>query len=151
MTAVIFSHKGTLDKFIGDAIMATFGTPYASEDYADDARAAVAAARGMQQVLVEFNAEQRENNRAELSIGIGLHTGEVFAGMIGRGDLLEYTVIGDTVNTASRIESLCKKFKTDLIISEAVYKAVDDKESWQRLPAVKVKGKADVIRAYRSA
>jgi len=148
MLQVIFKNGGTLDKFIGDAIMATFGTPEVSPDPLADSRNAVSAALGMLEELENFN-RQSGGERPEIRIGIGLHTGEVFAGNIGSGNTLEYTVIGDTVNTASRIESLCKKFDAAMIISAEVYAEAGDLVEAERLPRVKVKGKDIPLTVYK--
>lgn len=137
----VFSHNGTVDKFIGDAIMATFGTPVPSTISGEDASNAVLAAFSFLESVVEFNLQN--DSMPQIEIGIGIHTGEVFAGNIGSGQRLEYTVLGDAVNTASRIESLCKKLSSNLIISEAVYNELDNelKSRFSKQPMVRVKGK----------
>ena len=109
LTNAIFEHGGTLDKYIGDSIMAVFGTPRPDPEPGADSRAALHAGLAMRRELDAYNVERRAAGLQEIAIGIGLHTGEVFAGNIGYAGRMEYTVIGDAVNTASRIESLCKK------------------------------------------
>jgi len=99
MTAIIFEHEGTLDKYLGDGIMALFGAPLALHN---DAEAAVRAAAGMQRSLEELNAQ---SNRPPLQIGIGIHTGEAIVGYLGTERRMEYSAIGDTVNVASRLTS----------------------------------------------
>ncbi len=151
MSAAIFENGGTLDKFIGDAIMATFGTPRPHPEPGQDARNALAAARGMLAALAEFNAVREARGEGAVKIGIGLHTGDVFAGNVGSEERLEFTVIGDAVNTASRIESLCKKVNATLLISEQVYEAAGRPADAEQLPRVRVKGKEDALQVYRIA
>jgi adenylate cyclase len=146
MTNVIFSNGGTLDKYIGDAIMATFGTPTISEN---DTQNAVNAASQMLSSLKEWNIERKQKGKQEIRIGIGLHCGEVFVGNIGFEDRMEYTVIGDAVNTASRIESLCKQFQAEFLISEEVYMKVKETIQAQALSPVEVKGKEKPLQVYK--
>ncbi|EMY77546.1 adenylate/guanylate cyclase catalytic domain protein [Leptospira weilii serovar Ranarum str. ICFT] len=108
MMECVFENNGTLDKYIGDAVMATFGTPHPSPSAEVDARNAVGCGVIMQKRLSEWNLLRKSEGKTPISIGIGIHTGEVFAGNIGSDLHREYTVIGDSVNTASRIESLCR-------------------------------------------
>jgi adenylate cyclase len=117
MVEALFEHGGTLDKFIGDGIMATFGTPQPAPD---DALRAVRAALAMQSRLTELNLVLKLRGLPELRQGIGVHSGPAIAGNVGTRKRLEYTVIGDTVNTASRIEALCKQTGDDLLVSEQV-------------------------------
>ncbi len=149
MSRAIFSNGGTLDKFIGDAIMATFGTPHPSAEPGRDAQNALAASRMMLEELEGFNGDRRQAGQAPIYIGIGLHTGEVFAGNVGTGSRLEYTVIGDGVNTASRIESLCKKLNAMLLISQATFDETGQPEDAERMPRVMVKGKQEPLQVYR--
>ncbi|MBK8396848.1 MAG: adenylate/guanylate cyclase domain-containing protein [Leptospiraceae bacterium] len=146
MTNVIFNNNGTLDKYIGDAIMATFGTPTVSEL---DTYNAVNAANQMLSSLKEWNIERKKVGKLEIRIGIGLHCGEVFAGNIGFEDRMEYTVIGDAVNTASRIESLCKQFQAEFLISDEVYQKVKNRIQVEKLSPVEVKGKEKAIQIYK--
>ncbi|MBO4387574.1 MAG: adenylate/guanylate cyclase domain-containing protein [Treponema sp.] len=112
----IASHGGVINKYIGDAVMALFGAPVPSSTHARDA---YLAALDMRKSLVEMNKSFAQKGMPEIHFGIGLHSGPVLAGNIGASSRMEYTVIGDTVNTASRIEGLCKTYKTDLLISES--------------------------------
>ena len=155
MAAVIFEHGGTLDKFIGDAIMANFGTPEPAPVPGVDAGNAVRAGRGMLAAVADLERAGAWKGVTPLAIGIGIHTGPVFAGRIGSDAMLEYTVIGDTVNTASRIESLCKKLNRPLLVSEAVHDAMQGSArsgfaslQFERMPRVLVKGKTEPLSLF---
>ena len=117
MVGILFKHGGTLDKFLGDGILATFGTP---EPTGDEAARAVRAALDMRAALIELNQRRVTQGWPALRQGIGVHYGPAIVGNVGVPERLEYTVIGDTVNLASRIEGLCKALETDLLISVAV-------------------------------
>lgn len=119
MVEVVFAYGGTLDKFVGDALLAVWGAP---EPAAGDAQHALAAAIAMRRSLAELNARWRAQGRPELAAGIGLHAGEAFAGTIGSARRLEYTVIGDVVNLASR---LCDAAAPgEILVSQALVAAV---------------------------
>lgn len=117
MTQVVHQHQGTVDKFIGDGLMAFFGAPNQLEAPALNA---FAAARDMLASLEQLNAELAAEGRAPLAIGVGLHCGEAVIGHIGSAERHAYTAIGDTVNTASRLESLCKELGYPVLCSQAV-------------------------------
>jgi adenylate cyclase len=121
MTEIIFEHGGTLDKYIGDGLMALFGAPNATPA---DARNAVVAAVAMQQQVSILRTELQEQGFAKIAIGIGLHTGEATVGYIGSERRSEYTAIGDTVNLASRLES--NTTGGQILISEATARAAGD-------------------------
>jgi len=106
MVPIIFNHQGTLDKFMGDGLMAFFGAPI-FHDY--PAVQAVEAAIAMQEAVREFNRRDADKDWPELYLGIGINAGDVVAGYIGSEDQLSYTVIGDAVNVAQRIESIAEK------------------------------------------
>ena len=110
----IAAHGGVINKYIGDAVMALFGAPVPSEHHAQDA---FAAALDMRAELVRMNGSFAKEGLPEIRFGIALHSGPVLAGNIGAANRMEYTVIGDTVNTASRIEGLCKQYHKDLLVS----------------------------------
>lgn len=121
MTKVVHRHGGMINKFIGDAVMAVFGAPVARDGHAQDA---VDAALSMTEELARLNAALGQEGISPLRIGIGVHTGEVFAGNVGSETKKEYTIIGDAVNTASRIEGMNKELSTTILISEATHAAV---------------------------
>jgi adenylate cyclase len=142
MTRTIMQHNGTIDKFIGDAIMAFWGAPVPDPEHAMNAcRAAVA----MRERLVPLNRELRGHGLPEVSFRIGINTGEVIAGNMGSEELFDYTVIGDTVNLASRLEVANKQFGTDILISRFVYDKVKDRIEARTLGKISVKGKAEAI------
>jgi adenylate cyclase len=117
MAECVFTHGGTLDKFIGDAVMAQWGAPLSE---ADDADRALEAARAMRRALARLNARWQAQGRPQLQVGMGLNYGEVFAGYLGSERRLEYTIIGDVVNTASR---LCEAAAGGEILLTAAFKA----------------------------
>lgn len=143
MVGIITKHGGVVDKFVGDAIMAIWGAPTGTPD---DARHAVNACLEMRVALVEFNQKRIENGEVPIKMGMGLHAGTVVAGTVGSNTRLEYTVIGDTVNTASRIESATKTYGTDLLISEAVVKRIDEEFIVKSVGMTKLKGKTDSLK-----
>jgi adenylate cyclase len=140
---VIFRHSGTLDKFIGDAIMAFWGAPVA---HADHARLAVAAAINMSAALMEMRSQLGALGE-KLEIGIGIHTGRAVVGFIGSNDRLDYTVIGDTVNLASRIEGMTKGIGR-VLVSEATRDAVGDVYDWRDCGSHHVKGREMPVRLF---
>lgn len=146
MVMIINKHGGVVDKFVGDAIMAIWGAPTGTED---DAKKAVAACLDMRMALELFNDERLRQGLVPIKIGMGLHAGPVVAGTVGSNDRLEYTVIGDTVNIASRIESATKSYGTDLLISEEVLKLLDDEFLVIKAGVTKVKGKDKPLKLAR--
>jgi adenylate cyclase len=147
MSAIIERHGGVIDKFIGDAIMALFGAPVAVPDA--PARA-VAAARDMARALESLNAELRSEGKPPLLFGIGINTATVVAGNMGSKTRLNYTVIGDGVNLASRLEGLTKDpaYATPIIASEATLAAISPRPFARELGEVKVKGKAEAVKIF---
>jgi len=144
MVDKVFEHGGTLDKFMGDAIMALWGAPIA---HADDADRAVQCALEQLTELEKLNAKWKQEGRTEVQIGIAINFGEVFAGNIGSDRRLEYTVIGDAVNTAYR---LCGKAgPNEILISEPFYQQLKKKPPVEALEPIQVKGKTKKIPVYR--
>jgi class 3 adenylate cyclase len=151
MTPIIFKNDGTLDKLLGDGMLAIFGAPISHED---DPVRAIRTAIEMAKALHDFNERNRSKGWPELKFGIGINTGNVVAGYIGSEDHLNYTVIGDAVNVASRIQSISKQ--NEILITKAVKEAVGDRlneiedlKSMTPLPPQKVKGKKEAIEIYR--
>jgi adenylate cyclase len=150
MSEVVFRHGGTLDKYIGDGVMALFGAPYTTER---DAVKAVRAAIEMQRFMVTFNEELASAALPTIGLGIGINTGPAIVGFIGSEMRLDYTAIGDTINTAARLEHMAKAGQ--IIISEHTMQALDAGVSYTLLDAVQVKGRtarlqvAEVIWAKR--
>jgi len=121
---IVFTHRGTLDKFLGDGVMAVFGAPLPDPDHAWNAlQAGLDALQRVNEIAVEFEKE----HALPLRIGVGLHSGEAIVGNIGSEQRMEYTAIGQTVNLAFRMESQCKVFGVPLIMSSSVYHAVKDR------------------------
>jgi adenylate cyclase len=144
MVEVIFKYEGTLDKFVGDEVMALFGAPVT---HPDDAYRAVKVAVEQMRVLEEFNKMRVAEGEAPVRIGIGINSGEVVAGYLGSSRALEYTVIGDTVNIASR---LCSRAEAgEIIISKNTYERVRDYFNVEELPPALVKGIAKPLVIYR--
>jgi len=139
---------GVVDKFIGDAIMGVWGAPASAGSPRDDALAALRAMVMMRYALVDFNAGRGGEDRPLIHNGCGVNTGPCIAGQIGSLERMEYTVIGDAVNLASRIEALNKPFGTDILISEYTYDLVKDDVIAEAMPAIKVKGKAEPLTIY---
>lgn len=147
MVEVIKKHGGAIDKFMGDAIMALFGTPVS---YEDNARRAVDAALEMQSLVPGISCSNLFIPEGmNFNVGIGIHYGDVIVGSIGCAEKSDYTVIGDTVNLASRLEGLTKSYGAGIIISEAVKNELNRKYNLLHLDTVKVKGKSVGVQIYR--
>ncbi len=147
MVDTIQGHKGVVDKFIGDAIMAFFGAPVRHED---DAQQAVQAGLDMLSGLEIFNSHQVQIGRPSFRIGIGLTYGVVTVGNIGhREKKMDYTVIGDMVNLASRLEELTKTYQVPFLISESVYRKVEKLVPCRQVDRVVVRGKKEAVNIYQ--
>jgi adenylate cyclase len=145
MVDVLFKYQGTLDKFVGDEIVALFGAPV-SMPKAE--LKAVECALDMMKTLAEFNRMRVNEGQDEIHVGIGINTGTVVTGAIGSSRALQYTAIGDPVNTASRLCSIAKH--GEIILSEATYEKVKDEIAVIPMDAVRVKGKTDQLRIYNA-
>jgi adenylate cyclase len=140
MTDIIFAHGGTLDKYLGDGLMALFGAPTTTPD---DASNALNAAVAMQRRLLGINRELREEGFPEIGVGMGLHTGEVIVGYIGSDRRSEYTAIGDTVNTSARLESNARG--GEILISDATAKAARSRYKLKPREAITVKNREQPV------
>jgi adenylate cyclase len=140
---VVFRQQGTVDKFIGDAMMVIWGAPISQPN---DPVRAVRAALEMQSVMVKFNEEQAARGRPQIEIGIGINSGSVVAGYIGSSRTMSYSVIGDTVNTASRLCSAAKPGQ--ILISENTFEQVREQFNTIELEPLRFKGKANQLRIF---
>ena len=147
MTSEIFSNGGTLDKFIGDAIMAVWGN-VRSLGTAQDAKSCARAALGMRRELRQLNQAWREQGRMGLGMGIGVNHGEVIVGNIGSQDRMDPTVIGDAVNLASRLEGLTRIYGVDLLVGASVAELVRDEVYLRSVARVQVKGKTKPVDVF---
>lgn len=153
MTRLVLEEGGTLDKYMGDALMAFFGAPVALADHAARAcRAALAMSRTLEGLNARWRAEGTLPEGAALGIGIGLNTGEMSVGNMGSEEVFDYTVIGDEVNLGSRIEGLNKLYGTEILVSEGTVRAVAEEEGdsflFRELDRVRVKGKQQPVALY---
>jgi adenylate cyclase len=144
MVDCVFRHDGTLDKFIGDAVMAQWGAPIGGSDDADKA---MAAAADMMSALEKLNANWRASGRPAVQIGIGLNYGEAFAGNIGSDRRLEYTIIGDTVNTAKRVCSAAEEGQ--ILITEEFRQALHTSPAVEQCPPMDLKNKSQPVTVHR--
>ena len=143
MTDIIFAHGGTLDKYLGDGLMALFGAPTTTPE---DASNALNAAVAMQRRIIGINLELRKAGFKEIGVGIGLHTGEVTVGYIGSERRSEYTAIGDAVNTASRLESNARG--GEILISEATFRAAGNRYKLKARDPITVKNREQPVVLY---
>lgn len=145
MVEAVFNFEGTLDKFIGDALMAVFGAPLPLENHA---WMAVKSALDMRRRLAEFNQKRQAQAKPLIRIGIGISSGEVVSGNIGSQKRMDYTVIGDGVDISSRLEGVTKEYECDIILSEFTYAFCRDKIWARELDRICVKGKTKPIVIY---
>ena len=145
MVDVVFRHHGTLDKFVGDMVMALFSAPLDDLEHAEHA---VQAAIEMIDELGKLNRKWVGEGRSPLDIGIGINSGEMIAGNIGAQAVMSYTVIGDNVNLGSRLESLNKEYKTRIIISDATRSRLKGQYEMRPLGDVIVKGKSKPVAIF---
>ena len=145
MVDIIMDRKGIVDKYIGDCIMAFFGAPKKHED---DALQSVLAGMDMLEALDGFNAGQEKRGKPPFHIGVGINYGVVTVGNMGTEKKMDYTVIGDAVNLASRLEGLTKHYHQPLIFSESLLSKVKDVMPWRFLDTVAVKGKKTGVKIF---
>jgi adenylate cyclase len=143
----ITDNRGLLDKYIGDAIMAVFGAPFISDRDADNA---VKAAIAMMDGLNEFNETRREVGKEEIQIGIGVSTGEVVSGNIGSSKRMDYTVIGNGVNLAARLEGATKVYRTPILLGEKTVAALTDTYALRELDRIRVKGQNEPVAVFEA-
>ena len=145
MEPIISSYNGVINKFIGDAVMAIFGEPIQDKNHSQNA---VKCAYAMLQKVKELQKKWAKEGKPKIEIGIGINTGEVFVGNIGSINRMEYTVIGDTVNLASRLESYNKIYKTKLLISPSTYENIKGIADVIKISDVQIRGKANKMDIY---
>jgi len=145
MTELIIDYKGTIDKYMGDAIMAFWGAPIPNDDHA---YYACVAALAQAQKLKELQERWKERNIPVLQIGIGINSGPAVVGNMGSSRRMDYTLMGDTVNLGSRLEGITKVYGVQICISEFTYERVKDRVYARELDLVRVKGKLEPVRIY---
>lgn len=145
MVDVVFQHRGTIDKFVGDMIMALFNAPLQDPLHADHA---VQCAVAMHQRLEALNRRWTSEGRPALECGIGINTGDMIVGNVGAESIRSYTVLGDNVNLGARLESLCKEYQARIIISEFTLAALRRNYPMKELGAVTVKGKSRSVQVF---
>ena len=145
MTEIVFKYEGTLDKFIGDAVMAFWNAPIPQNDHT---QRAVYCAIEMIEELKKLQEKWRAENKPIMDIGIGINRGDMVVGNMGSIERMDYTVIGDNVNLASRLEGLNKEFRTHIILSESAYQVIKDTVLTKPLGTTKVKGKEKLVQIY---
>ena len=142
---IITQHNGIINKFIGDAVMAIFGEPIQDKNHAQNA---VKCGYAMLQKVKELQKKWAKEGKPKIEIGIGINTGEVFVGNIGSVNRMEYTVIGDTVNLASRLESYNKVYKTKMLISTSTFEEVKGFTDVIKISDVQIRGKSQKMDIY---
>lgn len=145
MTALVRNHKGTLDKFIGDALMAFWNAPL---DVPDHPALAVETALRMQEMMDSLNTALEAQSGARIAIGIGLHTGPAYVGNMGSEELLDYTALGDAVNLGSRLEGLCPMYKVGIAVSGDCASLCGNRFAFQLVDVVRVRGRRNAVEVY---
>ena len=145
MTEVIFRWEGTIDKFEGDAILAFFGAPTPRYDHLDRA---IRTAIDMRTRLVDLDAKWRQQTQSSLRIGIGINTGQAVVGNIGSSQRMDYTVIGDAVNLASRLQDLTKEYGASVLISGSTKASVKESYELRSLGSIEVRGRQQPVDLY---
>lgn len=145
MSAAIERHHGHITELVGDGLLALFG---ALEPNPWQCRDAVLAALDMRAALADYNARLRARSLPELRFGIGIHCGEVIVGVMGAGELNKFTVSGDPINVASRVEGLTRELQVDLLVTDSIRANLDARFRVRDMPPTPVKGKPEPIRIY---
>lgn len=146
MVSAVFEHGGTVDKFIGDSVMATFGTPFSR---GNDAQNALNCVRQMQVSMRDWEKERKERKLPIVKHRVGLHFGGCFVGNVGSADRIEYTVIGDTVNVASRICDACKEIGAEVLFSDKVMNKINEKLSSEVVSKFSIRGRKEKIDLHK--
>ena len=147
MSQVIYKHGGTVDKYEGDAIIAFFGEPVPNKDHAVRA---LRASMDMRKALAKLRDKwAKEGRPSQIEMGVGINSGEVFVGLLGSAQRINYTVIGDNANLASRLQDLTKNYAWPILISESTYQQVKDEFDCELADAVTVKGKTKAVNVYK--
>jgi adenylate cyclase len=142
MSGVIREHHGHVTRVMGDGIMSVFGALESNPWHAQDA---VEAAIGMRRALAEYNTTMIARGFPELGFGIGIHCGSVVTGLVGSDELLEFTVMGDAVNVASRVEGLTRELDADILVTEEVRSRLSNRFEMSPMPPARIRGKSDPI------
>ncbi len=145
MTEALSEHNGRVTELTGDGLLALFGALRSNPWQVQDA---VMGALAMREALVRYNEELRSQSLPELSFGIGIHRGDVLAGVMGNAELSKFGVVGDTINVAARVESLTRVHQVDLLVTEAVRNKLDERFSVRCMPPAPVKGKQEPLVTY---
>ncbi len=145
MVEVIFAHEGTLDKYIGDGLMAYFGAPIKQPDHAERA---LRCAQAMQSAVRQLNERRTAQAKPPLQLSIGVHTGPAVVGAIGAANRREFTAVGDTVNVASRIENLTREYGDGLLISAATARRVGAAHQLRSIAQVHLKGRTEAVELF---
>ena len=146
MIKPIFKNSGTVDKFIGDSVMATFGTPISQ---GNDAQNAFDCAREMQIAMRQWAKERKDKNLAEITHRIGIHFGNSVVGNIGNEDRKEFTVIGDVVNVANRVCDICKELNAEILITETLKNRLNEEINSEVIKEHPIRGREDKITLYK--
>jgi adenylate cyclase len=142
---VIFDNNGTVDKFIGDCVMAYWGDPIASDD---DAFMAVKTALEVKEKVNELRIQNEQAGKLAFDVKIGINTGDALLGLSGSEKIMSYTAMGDAINVAARLEASCSKLNKDILIAESTYHQVTGKINAQAVEKIALKGKTEKVFVY---